>query len=94
MAAAFPPEYMAVVMLGNGIAGFGTCCLRAITLIIWPSDKSESNEFKGALALYMFASIILGGCALCQVFLRNNVYFLHYIDKSKYKVEVHSNDEG
>ena len=38
MAAAFPPEYMAAVMFGNGLSGFGTVCLRGITLLIWPGD--------------------------------------------------------
>ena len=64
MAAAFPPEYMAAVMFGNGLSGFGTNVLRAGTLLIWPADESDSNEFKGALALYLFAFFVLAGCVV------------------------------
>ena len=77
MAAAFPPEYMAAVMFGNGLSGFGTVCLRAFTLLIWPSDESDQNEFRGALALYMFAFFVLACCALSQMYLRKNTYFLY-----------------
>ena len=37
-AAAFPSEYMAAMMFGNGLSGTGTCVLRALTLVIFPSS--------------------------------------------------------
>lgn len=64
MAAAFPPQYMAAVMLGNGLAGFGINLLRAATLLIWPADESDNNEFIGAFVLYLIAFAILAGCSL------------------------------
>ena len=45
MAAAFPPKYMAAVMFGNGVSGFGSIILRSCTLRIWPAEsKSEAGE--------------------------------------------------
>lgn len=64
MAAAFPPKYMAAVMLGNGISGFGSNILRVITLLIWPADEDEKNEFRGAFALYLFSFFVLALCAM------------------------------
>ena len=64
MAAAFPPEYMSAVMFGNGLSGFGTVCLRAVTILIWPADGDDQNEFRSALALYFFAFVVLGGCSI------------------------------
>jgi len=64
MAAAFPPQYMAAVMLGNGLAGFGINILRAATLLIWPANEGENNEFIGAFALYLIAFAVLAGCSL------------------------------
>lgn len=43
MGAQFPFKYMAAIMLGNGISGFGSNVLRACTLWIWPADKAEDN---------------------------------------------------
>jgi nitrate/nitrite transporter NarK len=87
MAAAFPPEYMAAVMFGNGLSGFGTVCLRAVTILIWPSDESDQNEFKGALALYIFAFFVLALCALSMVCVRKNNYYVYYLKKTEHKVE-------
>ncbi len=36
--AAFPSEYMAAMMFGNGLSGLGTCVFRALTLVIFPSS--------------------------------------------------------
>jgi len=63
---------MGAVMFGNGIAGFGSNVLRAITLLVWPDDEKESNAFTGTMALYMFASFTLVGCCIAQLFLKNN----------------------
>ena len=38
MAAAFPPEYMAAVMFGNGLAGIGVIFLKGAAISIWPAD--------------------------------------------------------
>ena len=38
MAAAFPPEYMAAVMFGNGLAGIGVIILKGAAISIWPAD--------------------------------------------------------
>ena len=65
MAAAFPQKYMGAVMFGNGISGIGTNILRAATLKIFPSDPSNNNIFIGALALYLFAFVVLAACAIC-----------------------------
>ena len=82
MAAAFPPEYMAAVMFGNGIAGFGSNLLRAATILIWPQDEDDRNEFRGALALYGIGFITLILCAVAQFFLRKNAYAVYYLDKT------------
>lgn len=82
MAAAFPPEYMSAVMFGNGLSGFGSNCLRAATLLIWPADKSEHNSFIGALALYMIAFFVLASCALAQICLRKNAYASFYLKQT------------
>ena len=52
-------------MFGNGISGIGTNILRAATLKIFPSDPSNNNIFIGALALYLFAFVVLAACAIC-----------------------------
>ena len=83
MAAAFPPEYMSAVMFGNGLSGFGSNCLRAATLLIWPADKSEHNSFIGALALYMIAFLVLASCALAQACLRKNAYAQFYLKQTE-----------
>ena len=64
MAAAFPPEYMAAVMFGNGLSGLGVILLRGIAISIWPADKGDNNAFKATLALYLFAALLLASCAL------------------------------
>lgn len=68
---------MAAVMFGNGLSGFGTVCLRGVTLLIWPGDKNDKNEFRGAFALYMIGFTILFGCTLAQVCLRKNKYAIY-----------------
>ena len=83
MAAAFPPEYMAAVMFGNGLSGFGSNILRAATLLIWPADKSDQNEFRGALALYLIAFFVLALCAIAQVCMRSNKYAQYYLNQIK-----------
>ena len=65
MASAFPPKYMAAVMLGNGIAGLGTNLLRIVTLFIWPADEGENNAFKAVLSLYIFTFTVLCLCIIC-----------------------------
>lgn len=75
---------MAAVMFGNGISGTGTIVLRAITLLIWPADSDDpdnNNAFKAVLACYLFAAILLAGCALAQVNLRKNAFAIFYLKK-------------
>ena len=62
MAAAFPPEYMAAVMFGNGLSGLGVILLRGIAIAIWPADGSDGG-FKATLTLYLFAAVLLAACA-------------------------------
>jgi len=92
-AAAFPFEYMAIVMLGNGISGFGTNLLRGLTLVIWPSSKDDKNEFRGALALFLFAALILGLCSLMTIVLKKNEFAQYYLKKlEKKSPSVNSTD--
>ena len=65
MAAQFPPKYMGVLMIGNGIAGIASNISRTTTLLIWPADGSENNAFYGAVAAYAFGVIVLVLCAIC-----------------------------
>ena len=88
MAAAFPPQYMAAVMFGNGVSGFGTNVLRAITLLIWPADQSDSNAYTAVLALFIFSAILLAACSLSQVFLRKNAFAIHYLKKIEAKDDM------
>ena len=95
MAAAFPPEYMAAVMFGNGLSGFGTVCLRAVTILIWPASDDDENEFRSALALYFFAFIVLAGCSLAQVCIRKNKYAMFHLQQTSYTaVEIESDNEA
>lgn len=84
-AAAFPPEYMAAVMFGNGLSGIGTNLLRGLTLVIFPSSKNENNEFYGALALYLLAAFVLGMCSLATVCLKKNEFAVFYLSKLEAK---------
>ena len=74
MAAAFPPKYMAAVMFGNGLSGLGVILLRGVVISIWPADGGDNNAFKATLALYLFASVLLGTCALAQACLSKNAF--------------------
>ena len=85
MAAAFPPEYMSAVMFGNGLSGLGSNILRALTLIIWPADKGDNNQFIACLALYIIAFAVLGLCALAQVSLRRSPYSNFYLRQTDSK---------
>ena len=82
MAAAFPPEYMAAVMFGNGLAGLGVIGLRGIAISIWPADGADGNAFKATLALYLFASILLAMCALAQACLSRNEFSQYCLSKT------------
>ena len=64
MAGVLPFKFMGAVMLGNGIAGVASNILRALTLIIWPAGTGN-NEFKGALAFFLFAAVFEVICGLC-----------------------------
>lgn len=59
MAASFPPEYMAAVFFGNGLAGIGSNCIREITLLVW-----KDEPYTSVLVMYSFAFFVLAGCAL------------------------------
>ena len=86
MASAFPPSYMAAVMLGNGLAGFGTNLLRAGTLLLWPADQSENNEFIGAFSLFMIAFAVLFSCGMAQMCLRKNPFAIYYLKQVERRV--------
>ena len=64
MAAQFPPEYMGIVMVGNGIAGIMSNVSRLVTLFIWPADQDPDNAFRGALASFGFGVVIMVLCAI------------------------------
>ena len=83
MGAQFPFKYMAAIMLGNGISGFGSNVLRACTLWIWPADKDPDNSFHGALAIYLFTFFIEVFCAVATLYLRNNAFAIYYLSKAK-----------
>ena len=72
---------MGAVMFGNGLSGIGTNILRSLTLLIWPSDKNENNEFYGALALYLLAAFIIGMCSVASSLLKKNEFATFYLSK-------------
>ena len=83
MGAQFPFKYMAAIMLGNGISGFGSNVLRACTLWIWPADKDSDNAFHGVLALYLFTFFIEAFCVIAQIYLSKNAFAIYYLNKAK-----------
>mmetsp|Transcript_23685 Transcript_23685/g.29363 ORF Transcript_23685/g.29363 Transcript_23685/m.29363 type:complete len:190 (-) Transcript_23685:732-1301(-) len=82
MAAAFPPEYMGAIMLGNGVSGIGTNILRAATLKIFPADKGDNNLFLGALSIFLFGFLVLAACAVAQLCLTKNAFANYYLKSS------------
>ena len=91
MASAFPPKYMAAVMLGNGIAGLGTNLLRVATLFIWPADEGEKNAFRALLSLYIFTFAVLCLDIICQLFFQHNEFANYYLqckENSKEKKSI------
>ena len=87
-AALFPSEYIAAVIFGNGLSATGTCILRALTLVIFPSGKNENNEFYGALALNFFAAIVMALCSLATACLKKNEFAMFYLRKLEAKSVV------
>ena len=85
MAAAFPPQYMAAVMFGNGLSGIGSNILRAIVILIWPAADGEDSAFKATLTLFMIAFGIEALCALAQLSLTKNPYANHFLKKIQSK---------
>lgn len=81
MAAAFPPQYMAAVMFGNGLAGIGVILLRGLAIGIWPADGADGNAFKATLSLYIFAAVFLAVCALAQVYINKSLFAQYYLAK-------------
>lgn len=77
MAAAFPPEYMAAVFFGNGIAGLGSNILREATLLIW-----KDEPYTGVLVLYIFSFFVLAGCAVAQYCLKKNAFANYWLNKT------------
>ena len=70
---------MGAVMVGNGIAGIGSNFFRAGTLLVFPSDGGENNEFYGALSIFIFSSIVMVLCGLTQLYVRKNEYARYYL---------------
>ena len=81
MAAQFPPEYMGIVMVGNGIAGIMSNISRLITLFIWPANLDPDNGFKGALAAFGFGVSIMILCAICQICLSRDPFVAYYLKR-------------
>ena len=81
LAGGLPSKYMAIMILGQGISGFSSSLLRALTLIIWPIGKSElnNNEFISTIALFLFAAVLLIICALLQFKLRKNEFAVYHL---------------
>ena len=79
MAAAFPFKYIGAVMVGNGLAGIGSNFFRGATLVAFPSDGGDNNDFKGALALFIFSTIIVVLCALAQLYVRKSEFAKFYL---------------
>ena len=74
MAAAFPFKYMGAVMVGNGAAGLGSNFFRAATLLVFPTDGGEDNEFYGAMSIFVFAAIVEILCMFAQFYVRKNEF--------------------
>ena len=70
MAARMPFKYMGAVMVGNAIAGIGSNILRAITIVSFPTDDGENNEFYGALTFFFVSNVIILLCAIAQLYVR------------------------
>jgi solute carrier family 29 (equilibrative nucleoside transporter), member 1/2/3 len=79
LAAGLPFKYMGAVMLGNGISGIGSNSVRALTLVIWPADEKEENQFIGALVFCILAACYMVICALAQLYLRKNEYAMYHL---------------
>jgi hypothetical protein len=41
-----PPKYMSAVMFGNGISGIFMSLLKALLVLVLPTDSDESNYYK------------------------------------------------
>ena len=80
MAAEFPFKYMGAVMVGNGLAGIGSNFFRGATLVVFPSDGGDKNEFYGALAIFIFSTIIVVLCGLAQLYVRNSEFAKFYLE--------------
>jgi hypothetical protein len=82
MAGGLPSKYIAIVFLGNGVAGIFCNILRAITLVTFPvtegDPKAETNGFDSALCFYI---MIL--CSVLQVMLARNKFAIYYLDWTK-----------
>jgi len=65
MVAAFPPRYIASLMLGIGVAGVSANVMRAVTLWSFPADERPDNEYRGTLAMFSIAIFIMLLCVFC-----------------------------
>ena len=74
MVAAFPPRYMASLMLGIGVAGLSSNVMRAVTLWSFPADAKPGNEYRGTLAMFGIAIFIMLLCVFCQLCLKHNQF--------------------
>ena len=58
---------MAIIMVGNGVAGIASNVSRLTTLLMWPACDAPNNGFKGALAAYTIGVITMISCAFLQL---------------------------
>ena len=79
LAAKFPGSEMAMVMLGNGVAGLGSNLLRGISLEVWPSNNNPNNLFYGALFNFSFAFVFLVLCGFIIIAMDKNDYAKYYL---------------
>ena len=84
---------MAIVMVGNGIAGIASNISRTTTLILWPADSGKNNGFKGALAAYGFGVLIMVLCAICQIYLSRNSFAAYHLKRGALTAESDDLDD-
>ena len=74
LAGMLPPQHMGAVMLGNGFSGLAINAIRAICLAIIPPSSDAYENFKGSLAYFIIASVILMICAVGMVVFQKMSY--------------------
>ena len=80
LAGFLPNDYVAAVMVGNGLSGI-VCTL--VSLLLVATMPGEENLFGQALIFYGLATAVLLLCAASYTFVVSSEFFQHYEKKSR-----------